>query len=144
MYIIKKEKIFKIQAQRHSYENIYSILIIFLSGILLLCFFSPFLESDDKLYAQNQNLTLILPTISDPNLKVELVAKNFDFPTSIEFLGKDDILLLEKNTGNVYRIVNGNVTEPLIHIDVTSKDERGLLGIAVSGKENDQLNNSNK
>jgi len=143
LYIIKKEKIFKIQAQKHSYENIYSILIIFLSIILLLCFFSPFLESDDKLYAQNQNLTVILPTISDPNLKVELVAKNFDFPTSIEFLGKDDILLLEKNTGNVYRIVNGNVSKPLIHIDVTSKDERGLLGIAVSGKENDQLNNSN-
>jgi glucose/arabinose dehydrogenase len=143
LYIIKKEKISKVQAQRHSYENIYSILIIFLSGILLLCFFSPFLESDDKLYAQNQNLTVILPTISDPNLKVELVAKNFDFPTSIEFLGKDDILLLEKNTGNVYRIVNGNVSEPLIHIDVTSKDERGLLGIAVSGKENDQLNNNN-
>jgi glucose/arabinose dehydrogenase len=143
LYIIKKEKIFKIQAQRHSYENIYSILIIFLSVILLLCFFSPFLESEDKLYAQNQNLTVVLPTISDPNLKVELVAKNFDFPTTIEFLGKDDILLLEKNTGNVYRIVNGNVSQPLIHIDVTSKDERGLLGIAVSGKENDQLSNNN-
>jgi aldose sugar dehydrogenase len=76
--------------------------------------------------------------LTDPKLKVELVARDFDFPTSIEFLAKDDILLLEKNTGNVYRILNGNVTGPLIHIDVAQKDERGLLGIAVS--ENDSSN----
>ena len=75
--------------------------------------------------------------MTDQHLRVELVARDFDFPTSIEFLGKDDFLLLEKNTGDIYRIHNGNVTGPLIHIHVSQKDERGLLGITIL--ENDNL-----
>ena len=88
--------------------------------------------------AQNQNQTIVGPSLTDRDLRVELVARDFDFPTSIEFLGKDDFLLLEKNTGDIYRILNGNVTGPLIHIDVSQKDERGLLGIAIL--KNDNLN----
>ena len=88
--------------------------------------------------AQNQNQTIVGPSLTDRDLSVELVARDFDFPTSIEFLGKDDFLLLEKNTGDIYRILNGNVTGPLIHIDVSQKDERGLLGIAIL--KNDNLN----
>ena len=88
--------------------------------------------------AQNQNQTIVGPSLTDRDLRVELVAHDFDFPTSIEFLGKDDFLLLEKNTGDIYRILNGNVTGPLIHIDVSQKDERGLLGIAIL--KNDNLN----
>lgn len=88
--------------------------------------------------AQNQNQTIVGPSLTDRDLRVELVARDFDFPTSIEFLGKDDFLLLEKNTGDIYRILDGNVTGPLIHIDVSQKDERGLLGIAIL--KNDNLN----
>ena len=88
--------------------------------------------------AQNQNQTIVGLSLTDRDLRVELVARDFDFPTSIEFLGKDDFLLLEKNTGDIYRILNGNVTGPLIHIDVSQKDERGLLGIAIL--ENHNLN----
>ena len=88
--------------------------------------------------AQNQNQTIVGPSLTDRDLRVELVARDFDFPTSIEFLGKDDFLLLEKNTGDIYRILNGNVTGPLIRIDVSQKDERGLLGIAIL--KNDNLN----
>ena len=86
--------------------------------------------------AQNQNQTIVGPSLTDRDLRVELVARDFDFPTSIEFLGKDDFLLLEKNTGDIYRILNGNVTGPLIHIDVSQKDERGLLGIAILKDDN--------
>ena len=112
---------------------------MFISSLLIISLFSLFSVSfgpEYKINAQNQNQTILGPSLTDPKLKVELVARNFDFPTSIEFLGKDDILLLEKNTGNVYRIVNGNATGPLIHIDVVHKDERGLLGIAVSKNHN--------
>jgi len=86
--------------------------------------------------AQGQNATSPAPLIMDPNLKVELVAKHFDFPTAIDFLGNDDLILTEKNTGNVYEIINGNVTGPLLHMDVSVKDERGLLGVASSGNAN--------
>ena len=88
-------------------------------------------SSDYRIHGQNA--TIPGPSLKDPNLKVELVARNLNFPAAIDFLGNDDLLVVEKNTGNVYEIVNGNVTAPLIHLNVTTKDERGLLGIAISG-----------
>jgi aldose sugar dehydrogenase len=87
-------------------------------------------------------LNVTRPLLADDKLKVELVARDLAFPTSITFLGKNDILLLEKNTGNVYRIIHGNVTGPLIHIDVAFKDERGLLGVATSIKESKNATNN--
>jgi glucose/arabinose dehydrogenase len=78
------------------------------------------------------NQSVIQPSLSDSNLKIEKVAEGFDFPTSMTFLGKDDIILLEKNTGNVLRVLNGNDTRQLLHIDVSFRDERGLLGMALS------------
>ncbi|MGB7695958.1 MAG: PQQ-dependent sugar dehydrogenase [Nitrososphaeraceae archaeon] len=91
-------------------------------------------SADYKIHGQNA--TIAGPKVTDSNLKVELVAGNLDFPTAIDFLGNDDLLLTEKNTGNVYEIINGNITAPLIHLNVTTRDERGLLGLAISGNGN--------
>src|SRR4249919_876045 len=120
------------------FKNISSIFIFSLSLISLFYLFSLSFGPQYIINAQNQNQTIVGPSLTDRDLSVELVARDFDFPTSIEFLGKDDFLLLEKNTGDIYRILNGNVTGPLIHIDVSQKDERGLLGIAIL--KNDNLN----
>ncbi|HJT84006.1 MAG TPA: PQQ-dependent sugar dehydrogenase, partial [Nitrososphaeraceae archaeon] len=52
------------------------------------------------------------------------------------FLGPDDFLILEKNTGNVKRVINGVLLEkPLLHVNTNIKDERGLLGVAASKKK---------
>ena len=74
------------------------------------------------------------PSLTDPNLKAQLV-----FPgstkgtTSMAFLGPNDILVLEKNTGKVERIVNGSIlSKPVLDVAVANKIERGLLGIAVA------------
>jgi aldose sugar dehydrogenase len=49
------------------------------------------------------------------------------------FLGPDDILVTEKDSGIVSRIVNGvMLQEPLIDINVAKYGHRGMLGIAVS------------
>jgi aldose sugar dehydrogenase len=70
------------------------------------------------------------PVMSDQNLKAELVVKGLESPTSMAFLGPNDILVLEKNSGTVQRVVNGvKLSEPLIDLDVASTD--GLLGIAI-------------
>jgi glucose/arabinose dehydrogenase len=51
------------------------------------------------------------------------------------FLGPDDFLILEKS-GTVKRVTNGKVLDkPLLQVDVSVKDERGLLGIAVNEKK---------
>ena len=76
-----------------------------------------------------------LPIIhNDPNLKTELVFLGLDHPTSMAFLGADDILVLEKNNGTVQRIVNGNMLdEPALDVNVANKRTRGILGIDVAG-----------
>ena len=71
-------------------------------------------------------------TINDPNIKVETVFQGLSFPTSMAFLGPDDILVLEKNEGTVQRIVNGTISpHPLLDVNVSTGAERGMLGIAV-------------
>ena len=73
------------------------------------------------------------PTIKDPDLKTELVYKGLSYPTGMAFLDEDDILVIEKDTGIVRRIVNGvMVKEPILDVTVASQGHRGLLGIAVS------------
>src|ERR1043165_3586723 len=50
-----------------------------------------------------------LPYINDTALKVETVFQGLNFPTSMDFLGPNDILILEKNEGTIQRIVNGTI-----------------------------------
>jgi aldose sugar dehydrogenase len=71
----------------------------------------------------------------DPSLKVELFFKDdiIGSATSMSFLGPDDILLLEKNTGKVHRILNGSLQQtPVLQVKVGTEVELGMLGIAIS------------
>jgi aldose sugar dehydrogenase len=71
--------------------------------------------------------------ITDSNLKFEVMAKGFKFPTGMVFLDSNDILVTEKNTGNVIRIQNGiKLDKPVLTVNVSNQSERGLLGIAVT------------
>jgi aldose sugar dehydrogenase len=74
------------------------------------------------------------PFIKDPNLGVELVSSDgLELPTSMAFLGPNDILVLEKDKGTVQRIVNGKLLPtPVLTVDVATEVERCMCGIAVS------------
>jgi hypothetical protein len=48
------------------------------------------------------------PIVNDPSLKADLVFQGLRNPTSMAFLGPNDILVLEKDQGTVQRIVNGS------------------------------------
>jgi glucose/arabinose dehydrogenase len=81
------------------------------------------------------------PTLNDPNLKVEQIFTGHKFLTSMAFLGPNDILVLEKNTGMVHRIVNGKMLpQPILQVPVATEGERGLLGIAVAKSSNSSSN----
>jgi glucose/arabinose dehydrogenase len=117
-----------------------SIIIILLSLSITSFTFFTFCNN---IYAQHQQTQPSLSgeniTLYDPNLKLELVTSGLDFPTTMAFLDQDDFLILEKS-GTVKRVVDGQLLDnPLLQIDVSEKDERGLLGIAVNEK---QENNS--
>src|SRR4030095_10001484 len=47
------------------------------------------------------------------------------------FLGPDDILVIEKDSGRVRRVVGGVVTATVLDLGVNNSSERGLLGIAL-------------
>ena len=80
------------------------------------------------------------PNILDNKLTVQVVFEGLNFPTSMAFLGPDDILVLEKNEGTVKRIVDGEMLpEPLLKSDVSTPSERGMLGIAI-GKDETIIN----
>jgi aldose sugar dehydrogenase len=128
--------------------DLHVLVFLFLIG-LLLC--TIFIIGTD--YAQAKVCTKYqckTPTISDPNVKVDLVYQANDTlgkyklnasqkvnllspVTKMAFLGNNDILMLNKNDGKVIRIVNQTlVSQPLIDLNVANKWERGLLGIATS------------
>ena len=71
------------------------------------------------------------PTMVDPTLGVRTVAGGLVTPTSIAFIGRNDILAIEKNTGRVQRIVNGTLEGTVLDLGVNFGSERGLLGIAL-------------
>ena len=72
------------------------------------------------------------PIINDPQFKAEIVFKGLRYSTSMVFLGPNDILVAEKDSGTVRRIVNGAMLQqPLLDVNVATYGHRGMLGIAV-------------
>ena len=71
------------------------------------------------------------PRLIDTNLAVRVVTTNLNQPTSMAFIGDNDLLVLEKASGKVQRVVNGVLTSTVLDLPVNSASERGLLGIAL-------------
>lgn len=72
------------------------------------------------------------PVMLEPNLAIRTEISGLITPTSIAFLGPNDgILVLEKNTGRVKRILNRAVHSTVLDLGVNYASERGLLGIAM-------------
>ena len=100
----------------------YSNFLVFLFLLLL----SPTLFCSDSYGSEG-------PSLSSKKLVAEKVVGGLETPTGIAFIGENDILAVEKNSGKVLRILNGDVLpEPLIDVNVANEVERGLLGISVA------------
>ena len=85
--------------------------------------------SIEKPFAFSQGL----PSINDPSLQLDLVADGIQSPTSMAFLSNNIILITQKE-GIISRLdlANPTILEPILELDnVNSKNERGLLGIAI-------------
>ncbi|HET6823375.1 MAG TPA: PQQ-dependent sugar dehydrogenase [Anaerolineales bacterium] len=72
-----------------------------------------------------------MPEMLDPRLDVRPVVTGLDSPTTMTFLGPDEFLVLEKNTGQVKHVMNGEVQGTVLDLAVNFASERGLLGIAL-------------
>jgi aldose sugar dehydrogenase len=75
---------------------------------------------------------VIGPSLLVPGLDVEPVVEDLVTPISAAFIGPNDLLVLEKNTGRVRRVVDGELQQTaVLDLSVNSASERGLLGIAL-------------
>jgi len=71
------------------------------------------------------------PRLVDPNLGVRTITTNLNQPTSMAFIGPNDLFVLEKASGKVQRILNGQAPTTVLDLAVNSGSERGLLGLAL-------------
>ncbi|MGH7897769.1 MAG: PQQ-dependent sugar dehydrogenase [Candidatus Binatia bacterium] len=75
-------------------------------------------------------------TVTDPTLQVETVVTGLALPTAMDFLAADDFLVLQKNNGQVRRVLNGTLLPgAVLDVAVSTDSERGLLGIAINDLE---------
>jgi glucose/arabinose dehydrogenase len=122
-----------------AFSSMIALLITFLSLGVLILFLNLFQDKNivHSVPTEQCNMeTCIQPTVNDQNLKVELVTTDLNAPTNMVFLGNNDLLVLERYTGKVKRIINDTVqAEPLLDVNVANGPERGLLGITVSKQE---------
>ena len=117
-------------------QSISPVVVLMLSTIAFMGYLILIIPYDSYTYAVRANVTASNPIVVNPQLDVEVYFKGLRAPTSMIFLGPDDILVTQKNEGTVERIVNRTLSsQPLITVPAASKDERGLLGIAVSSNE---------
>jgi glucose/arabinose dehydrogenase len=74
------------------------------------------------------------PELVDPDLEVRAAVSGLNQPVSMAFLGEGDMLVLEKASGQVKHVVDGEVRDVVLDLEVNSASERGLLGIALHPK----------
>jgi glucose/arabinose dehydrogenase len=71
------------------------------------------------------------PQMLDPNLSVRTAVSGLDLPIGLAFLSRNDMLVIEKDSGKVKRVVDGVVAGTVLDLGVNRNSERGLLGIAL-------------
>jgi aldose sugar dehydrogenase len=88
------------------------------------------------IYFSNESFSAFpqgLPSINDQSLKLDLVADGLQSPTSMAFLTDNSILITHKE-GIVSKLdlSTPTILQPILELsNVDSKNERGLLGIAI-------------
>jgi aldose sugar dehydrogenase len=119
------------------------IFVFLASSLVILGLVIPFFNLNNVANANRAPPLPEGPIIKDSNLKAEVVFEGLTSPTSIAFVGPNDILVLEKDKGTVQRIVNGKIlAEALLDVNVAKDANRGMLGIAVS-KGEEEINSTN-
>ncbi|MBK8269540.1 MAG: PQQ-dependent sugar dehydrogenase [Planctomycetes bacterium] len=71
-------------------------------------------------------------TLTDPTVEIQtIINTDISLPTGIAFLGFNEFLLIEKSTGRVKHIVDGQLVATVLDLPVNPDSERGLLGITL-------------
>jgi glucose/arabinose dehydrogenase len=77
------------------------------------------------------------PVTVNPKFSVERIFTGHFEPSSMTFLAPNDILVLDRDAGKVYRVTNGDMSGPILDVKVGTDGYRGLLGV-VAANENEK------
>ena len=83
---------------RH-YSTMISVLII---NLVVISASFIYIESIGEIDAQSSKKSKkepSIPILRDTNLNTELIVDKLQFPSGMDFIGNDDLLVIEKNTG---------------------------------------------
>lgn len=69
------------------------------------------------------------PSVRVPDFELETLVDGLSQPTGLSFIGHNDFLVIEEDTGKVKRVTDGRVTQTILDLNVVTDDSRGLLGI---------------
>ena len=72
------------------------------------------------------------PVTVNPKFVIERIFTSHFKPSTMAFLSADDILVLDRDEGKVFRIIDGVQSKPLLDVKVATVGYRGLLGVATS------------
>src|SRR5574341_478964 len=76
------------------------------------------------------------PALVNPKFQLERIFVGQFEPSSMAFLGPDDLLVLDRDEGKVFRVTNGIQIGPLLDVNVATNGYRGLLGVDISVTKN--------
>jgi glucose/arabinose dehydrogenase len=69
------------------------------------------------------------PDVRVPDFELDTIVDGLSRPTGISFIGQNDFLVIEEDTGKVKRVTNGHVAQTILDLDVSTDDSRGLIGL---------------
>ncbi len=80
------------------------------------------------------------PIMTNNHFTIERIfAANFE-PSTMTFLDRDDILILDRDEGKVYRVTHGIQSGPVLDVKVGTDGYRGLLGVVATVNEKKSIN----
>lgn len=81
------------------------------------------------LFLGDNNKSLGDPDLRESTFKLDKIVDGFSRPTGMSFLGPNDFLVTEEDTGKVKRVIDGRISQTVLDLDVSTNDSRGLIGI---------------
>jgi len=81
------------------------------------------------LVGDEHSVALGEPILKSPEFHLDRIVDGLSRPTGLTFLGPDDFLVIEEDTGKVKRVIDGEVSQTILDLDVSTDDSRGLIGI---------------
>lgn len=81
------------------------------------------------LFLGDNNKSLGDPDLRESTFKLDKIIDGFSRPTGMSFLGPNDFLVTEEDTGKVKRVIDGRISQTVLDVDVSTNDSRGLIGI---------------